>query len=70
MKVNEGQGRSVTGRLPVGDVCREGTFAGWGHLPGGDVFNPGYYIRMFLPGTISPGTICKVSIISSPQSWT
>ena len=24
----------------------------------------------FLSGTISPGTICKVSIISSPQSWT
>ena len=28
------------------------------------------YIGMFLPGTISPGTICKVSIISSQQSGT
>ena len=26
------------------------------------------YMRIFLPGTISPGTICKVSIISSRQS--
>ena len=28
------------------------------------------YMRMFLPGTISPGTICKASIISSRQSGT
>ena len=28
------------------------------------------YMRMFLPRTISPGTICKVSIISSRQSGT
>ena len=28
------------------------------------------HIRMFLPRTISPGTICKVSIVSSRQSGT
>ena len=28
------------------------------------------YMRMFLPGTILPGTICKVSIISSRLSGT
>ena len=38
------------------DVCR-------------DVFHPGF-TWMFLPGTISPGTTCKVSIISSRQSGT
>ena len=59
---------------------------GTGRLPGRDVFYPGFknclygrrdgtfssrvYMRMFLPGTISPGTICKVSIISSRQSGT
>ena len=43
MKVNEGQGRSVTGRLPVGDVCREGTFAGRGRLPVGDICREGTF---------------------------
>ena len=53
-----------TGRLPGRDVCRDGTFAGTGR------FSSRVYMRMFLPGTISPGTICKVSIISSRQSGT
>ena len=39
-------------------------FAGTGR------FSSRVYMRMFLPGTISPGTICKVSIISSQQSGT
>ena len=52
--------------------------AGTGRLPGRDVFCPGFknclYGRrdgdVFYPGMISPGTICKVSIISSRQSET
>ena len=40
-------------------------FAGMGRLIPSRV-----YMRMFLPGTISPGTICKVSIISSRRSGT
>ena len=43
---------------------RDGMFAGTGR------FSSRVYMRMFLPGTISPGTICKVSIISSRQSGT
>ena len=39
-------------------------FAGTGR------FSSRVYMRMFLPGTISPVTICKVSIISSLQSGT
>ena len=31
-------------------------------------FSSRVYMRMFLPGTISPETICKVGIISSRQS--
>ena len=38
--------------------ARTGRFSSW------------VYMRMFLPETISPGTICKVSIISSRQSGT
>ena len=47
-------------------------FAGTRCLLGRDVFYPGFtiYMRMFLPKTISPGTICKVSIISFRQSGT
>ena len=30
-------------------------------------FSSRVYMRIFLPGTISPGTICKLSIISSRQ---
>ena len=43
---------------------RDGMFAGTGR------FSSRVYMRMFLPGAISPGTICKVSIISSRQSGT
>ena len=43
---------------------RDGMFAGTGR------FSSRVYMRMFLPGTISPRTICKVSIISSRQSET
>ena len=43
---------------------RDGMFAVTGR------FSSRVYMRMFLPGTISPGTICKVSIISSQQSGT
>ena len=39
-------------------------FAGTGR------FSSRVYIRMFLPGMIPPGTICKVSIISSRRSGT
>ena len=42
----------------------DGIFAGTGR------FSSRVYMRMFLPGTISPRTICKVSIISSRQSGT
>ena len=42
----------------------DGTFAGTGR------FSSRVYMRMFLTGTVSPGTICKVSIISSRQSGT
>ena len=63
------------------DVCRDGTIfilclktdymgggTGSGCLQRHDAFQPRFYMRMFLPGTIPPGTICKVSIISSRQS--
>ena len=64
-----------TGRLPGRDVSypvfknclygrRDGMFAGTGR------FSSRVYMKMFLPGTISPGTICKVNIISSRQSGT
>ena len=65
-----------TGCLPGRDVfypgfknClyagrRDGMFAGTGR------FSSRVYMRMFLPGTISPRTICKASIISSRQSGT
>ena len=43
---------------------RDGMFAGTGR------FSSRVYMKMFLPGTISPGTICKVNIISSRQSGT
>ena len=43
---------------------QDGMFAGTGR------FALQVYVRMFLPRTISPGTICKVSIISSRQSGT
>ena len=43
---------------------RDGMFTGTGR------FSSRVYMRMFLPGTISPKTICKVSIISSRQSGT
>ena len=43
---------------------RDGTFVGTGR------FSSRAYMRIFLPGTISLGTICKVSIISSWQSGT
>ena len=33
-------------------------------------FSSRVYMRMFPTGTISPGTVCKVSIISSRQSGT
>ena len=33
-------------------------------------FSSRVHIRMFLPGTISPGTICKVNIISFRKSGT
>ena len=39
-------------------------------FPGTDRFSSRVYMRMFLPGTISPGTIFKASIISSRQSGT
>ena len=41
---------------------QDGMFAGTGR------FSSRVYMRMFLPGTISPRTICKASIISSQQS--
>ena len=64
-----------TGRLPGRNAfylsfknClygrRDGMFAGTGR------FSSRVYMKMFLPGTISPGTICKVSIISSRQIGT
>ena len=59
----------------TGCNCRDGTFfilalktvymgGGTGH------FSFQVYMRMFLPRPILPGTICKVSIISSQQSGT
>ena len=41
---------------------RDGMFTGTGR------FSLRVYMRMFLPGTISPGTIFKLSIITSLQS--
>ena len=64
---------SGTGRLPGRDVLYLG-FKNWlcgrrvGMFVGRGRFSCWDYIIMFLPGTISPGTIRKISIISSLQS--
>ena len=61
---------------PMRDVGQDGTFfipalknclhgrRNW-MFPRRGRFSSRVYMRMFLPGTISPGTICKVSIIVS-----